>query len=343
MKGVIIHAPHDLRIEPIEVVPPAAGQLRIEIKAGGICGSDLHYYHHGGFGTVRLREPMALGHEIAGVVAEVGAGVMGVAAGDRVAVNPSLPCGVCFYCRQGMRNECLDMEFMGSAMRFPHAQGGFRQSVTVDVSQAVAIPSSLSYAEAAVAEPLAVCLHAAHRAGSLMGKSVLITGCGPIGALLTLVARHAGAATIVVTDVSSFALDFASRLGATRTINVAAAPEALAEYGVNKGTFDVVFEASGNSAALGDAIKAVRAGGTIVQVGLAGDMAFSMNLVVTKEVSLIGTFRFDTEFALAIELMGKGLIDVRPLLSHTLTFTDAGAAFELASDRSKAMKVQLSF
>src|SRR5215471_12184286 len=167
MRAVVIHAPKDLRIDSFPDATPGPGQVRVKIANGGICGSDLHYYHQGGFGTVRIREPMALGHEIAGVVAAVGQGVADLAVGTRVAVNPSLPCGACAYCREGMRNQCLDMRFMGSAMRDPHVQGGFREHVTVEAAQAIPIAERLSLAEAAMAEPLAVCLHAANQAGPL--------------------------------------------------------------------------------------------------------------------------------------------------------------------------------
>ena len=139
MRGVIIHAPKDLRVEEVETTPLGPRDVRVRIEAGGICGSDLHYYHHGGFGTVRLRQPMALGHEIAGTIDEVGSEVSRVQPGMRVAVNPSQPCDACRYCRAGQRNHCLDMRFMGSAMRFPHVQGGFRQSITIDERQAVPI------------------------------------------------------------------------------------------------------------------------------------------------------------------------------------------------------------
>jgi L-idonate 5-dehydrogenase len=121
MRGVVIHAPKDLRVDEVAVVAPGPGQVRVRIAAGGICGSDLHYYHHGGFGTVRIREPMALGHEIAGVIEEVGPNVDHLAPGTRVAVNPSRPCNVSRYCREGLHQHCLDMQFIGSAMRFPHA------------------------------------------------------------------------------------------------------------------------------------------------------------------------------------------------------------------------------
>jgi len=343
MRGIIIHAPKDLRIEDVAPEPLGPRDVRVRIEAGGICGSDLHYYHHGGFGTVRLRQPMALGHEIAGTVDDIGAEVSGVARGMRVAVNPSQPCNACLYCRAGQRNHCLDMKFMGSAMRFPHVQGGFRQSVTVGEAQAIPIAPTMTMAEAAMAEPLAVCLHAAARAGSLLGARVLVTGCGPIGALAIVAARLAGARSIVATDVSDYPLSLAARVGASETINVARDGERLAPHAVSKGTFDVLFEASGNEAALRGALDVLRPGGIIVQLGLGGEMKLPINALVAKELQLRGTFRFDEEFRLAVDLMGKGLIDAKPLLTETVPFERAVEAFDLASDRSRAMKVQLAF
>jgi L-idonate 5-dehydrogenase len=343
MRAVVIHAPRDLRIDTYPDPAPGPGEVRVKIANGGICGSDLHYYHHGGFGVVRIQQPMALGHEIAGVVAAIGDGVIGVQPGTRVAVNPSRPCGRCLHCQEGMRNQCLDMRFLGSAMRFPHVQGGFREFLTVDAAQAVPIADTLSLAEAAVAEPLAVCLHAGRQAGPLLGKRVLITGCGPIGALMILVARFGGAAEIVVTDVAEAPLAVARRLGATLAVNVAADAAALDPWRIGKGVFDVLFEASGNAAALRAALDLLRPGATLVQLGLGGEMTLPINTIVAKELQLRGTFRFDPEFELAVRLMGNGKIDVKPLITATMPFENAVAAFDLASDRAQAMKVQLTF
>ncbi|WP_320203413.1 L-idonate 5-dehydrogenase [Agrobacterium rosae] len=343
MRGIIIHASKDLRVEELEEPELASNEVRVQVSTGGICGSDLHYYHHGGFGTIRVLQPMALGHEFAGVVAQVAAGVSHLAPGMRVAVNPSRACGHCRFCAEGMQNQCLDMRFMGSAMRVPHVQGGFRETVTVDASQCVPIADSLSMGEAAMAEPLAVCLHAAKQAGSLLGKQVLITGAGPIGALCVLVACFAGAACIVVTDVADEPLVIATKIGADEVINVVKNSRTLQAYGKEKGTFDVLFEASGNQAALASALDVLRPGAVIVQLGLGGQMTLPVNTIVTKELQLRGTFRFHTEFAEAVDLMSKGVIDVKPLISATLPFTSATEAFDLASDRSRSMKVQLDF
>jgi L-idonate 5-dehydrogenase len=341
--AVVIHAPHDLRVEEGSVADLGPTDVEVRVGAGGICGSDLHYFHEGGFGTVRIREPMVLGHEIAGTVAAVGPGVRNVRPGDKVAVNPSLPCEACRYCLAGLANHCLDMRFYGSAMRFPHVHGGFRQRLVAQERQCVAVPADVPLEKAAFAEPLAVCLHAVSRAGPLLGKRVLITGAGPIGMLTLLAARHAGAGELVITDVAEAPLALARRLGADRALNVAAEKDAMASYEADKGTFDVMFEASGNPAALRQGIAAVRPRGIVVLIGIGGEASLMLNVLVAKEVDLRGTFRFDAEFAWAVDAIASGRIDPTPLLTEVVPLARAREAFDLASDRTRAMKVQLSF
>src|SRR4051794_4481469 len=343
MRAAVLHAAKDLRIEEVAAPPLGSRDVEVRIEAGGICGSDLHYYFDGGFGTVRLKEPMILGHEIAGTVARIGAEVAGVKAGQRVAVNPSRPCGQCGYCQEGKQQHCLDMRFYGSAMRFPHVQGGFRELLVCDATQAVAVPAAMSAAQAAFAEPFAVCLHAVNRAGPLLGKRVLVTGAGPIGALTVIAARRAGALEIVATDVADAPLAAARTVGADATINVTE-KDALARYQADNGYFDVMFEASGKPQALAGGLGVVRPGGIVVQIGIAGgEMSVPMNVVVAKEIDLRGTFRFHSEFVLAVALIGGGLVDVMPLLTATVPLAEANEAFALAADRRKAMKVQLAF
>jgi L-idonate 5-dehydrogenase len=342
MRSVVIHAPHDLRIEERAVEALGSGQVAVRIQAGGICGSDLHYFNHGGFGTVRLREPMILGHEIAGTVSEVAPDVIGVKVGDRVAVNPSRPCRHCRFCLGGLPNQCLDMRFYGSAMPMPHIQGGFRDVLVCDATQCE-VATRAPATELALAEPLAVVLHALGRAGSLLGERVLVTGCGPIGALVVAAARFHGAAEIIVTDIVDEPLAVARRLGADRAVNTAADPGALAEYGADKGQIGVMVECSGNERALRSGMEVVRPRGTIVQLGLGGDVSLPQNMVVAKELAIVGSFRFHEEFALAVRLIDAGRIDLTPLLTGTFPMEDAMAAFASANDRRTAMKVQLTF
>ena len=342
MKALVIHAAKDLRIEDRPPADPGPGQVRVEIARGGICGSDLHYYHDGGFGPVRLREPMVLGHEVSGHVVELGEGVTGLSVGDLVAVSPSRPCGACVYCQRRQHNQCLNMRFYGSAMLFHHIQGAFQQVLVADAAQCVPA-DGLNAGEAAMAEPLAVCLHATNRAGPLLGKAVLVTGCGPIGVLAIMCARRAGADLVVATDLSDFTLEKASEAGADEVINVGRPGEDLRRFAPDKGRFDAMFECSGSQAALASSIPAMRPGGVVVQLGLGGDMQVPMQAVTAKELQLRGSFRFHEEFATGVSLMQKGLIDVKPLITHTLALDQAVDAFSVASDRSRAMKTQIDF
>jgi L-idonate 5-dehydrogenase len=316
MKAIVIHGAGDLRIEDRKVPVLGPGKVEIRIGAGGICGSDLHYFNHGGFGAIRVVDPMILGHEVAGVVTAAGDGVTDVKPGDHVAVNPSRPCGVCQFCREGKQNHCLDMRFYGSAMRRPHVDGAFSEILLAEAGQCVVVGQDVSMNEAAF---------------------------GPIGCLAVLAARFAGAAEIVATDIVDEALAVAGRVGADRTINVARQNDALDAYAPNKGAFDVMFEASGNEAALRSGLDIVRPRGTIVQLGLGGEVSIPQNTIVAKELAVKGSFRFHEEFAVAARMIESRRIDVRPLLSDVLPLAQAENAFKLASDRRRAMKVQIDF
>ncbi len=342
MKTITAHAAKDLRIEDHPTPEPGAGEVLIAMEAGGICGSDLHYYNHGGFGTVRLKEPMILGHEVAGRIAKLGDGVTGLEVGQLVSVSPSRPCGHCRFCQIGAQQHCLNMRFYGSAMPFPHIQGAFREMLVADATQC-APADGLSATEAAMAEPLSVVLHAARQAGDLMGKRVLVTGCGPIGLLAVLVARAAGAIEIAATDITAFTLNKAHELGADHTVNVMDAPGGLDGFANDKGHFDVHFECSGVESALAAAVPALRPGATIVQLGLGGDMTLPLQAMTAKELVLKGSFRFHAEFHTAVEMMQAGRIDVKPLATHIKPMDQASEAFELASNRNEAIKVVIDF
>ncbi len=344
MEALVIHSPLDLRVENVPTPVVGPGQVRVRVRAGGICGSDLHYYQHGGFGAIRIQQPMVLGHEVAGVLDEVAPDVRHLAVGQRIAVNPSHACGQCRFCQLGLQNHCLDMRYFGSAMRMPHVQGAFRQELVINAAQAFPLADGISDAEGSMAEPLAVALHAVNRAGPLLGRRVLVTGCGPIGGMLIIAARRAGATHIVATDVVPQPLRKALAVGADQVINVAEAPGELAKYAAEKGQFDVLFEASGNASALRAAFDVVRPRGLIVQLGLSGsELTLPFNTIVAKEFDVRGAFRFHEEFGVAVSLINQRLVDLKPLVSATLPFRDAGRAFALAADRSQSMKVVLSF
>ncbi len=344
MRALVIHAPHDLRVEAFAAkdTPLGANDVSVRLAAGGICGSDLHYYHHGGFGTVRIKEPMALGHEVSGHVTAVGAGVRSVAVGELVAVNPSSPCGECPSCKRNEHNHCENMRFNGSAMRFPHVQGLFREQVNVPAARVFRIDAAVSPAEAALCEPFSVALHAVVQAGDLGGKTVLVSGCGPIGILTIVAARLAGATKVVATDITAYSLSMAARFGCDHGIDVAKDSEALAVYATNRGQIDVAFECSGNPNAIAAALNTLKPKGRIVLVGLGGDAVMPLNMIVAKELSVIGTFRFNAEFARAANLISTRVVDLSPMISATYPMENADEGFRQASDRTQATKVVIA-
>ena len=337
-----LHAAHDLRIEAFDLPEPGPGEVLVRLGAGGICGSDLHYFHDGGFGPIRVREPIVLGHEAAGTVERVGDGVA-LRPGTKVALNPSRPCMACTFCERGAFNHCLSMRFSGSAMRMPHEQGFFRERIVMPVAQCVPVPDAIGLDQAACSEPLAVCLHARNQAGPLAGKRVLVTGSGPIGALCAAVAREAGAVEITVTDIEDAPLAVARAMGATRTVNVARTPEAMEALAQDKGTIDVTFECSAAPSAIRGALACTRPQGTIVQVGVTGDAAVPINMLVAKEIVWRGTHRFHPEFPQAVAMIADGRIDVRPIITGSYPMDRALEAFEAAGDRKRAVKVQIAF
>ncbi|MFE6620942.1 L-idonate 5-dehydrogenase [Streptomyces sp. NPDC057740] len=339
MLGCVIHGQGDLRVEELPVPVPGPGQALVAVRYGGVCGSDLHYWRHGGVGDFRLREPMLLGHEVVGTVVAYGDGASGPVAGTPVAVHPATPCGVCPECADGRRNVCRDTRYLGSAARFPHVQGGFAAQVIVPADQLRPLPTGLGLRRAALAEPLSVALHAVRRAGEVAGRQVLVTGAGPIGCLVVAAAKAAGAARVTVTDLLPTALEYARIAGADTLVHADDPQDAGWPSEV-----DVAIEASGVAAGLDACLRLVRRGGVVVQLGMLppGHSPFAGNLVVSREIELRGAFRFDTEFDAALELLAAEA-SFDGLVSAVVPVRKAEAAFALAADRSGACKVLLDF
>lgn len=344
MLAAVLHGTKDLRIESIADAPLAPNDVRVKIAFGGICGSDLSYYFKGRVGDFAVKEPMTLGHEVSGVIAELGTAVEGLHVGMPIALNPSRPCLTCEFCRAGRNNLCLNMRFLGSAAVIPHVQGGFAQTLVVRSDQCVPVPDHVSLKAIACAEPLSVALHGVKRAGDLLGKRVLVTGSGPIGLLCTRVARLAGALEVCATDIVDPPLRVAATMGATQTHNVGADPDALKQYESKVGYFDVALEASGAPPALAAIFKVLKRGGRAVQLGMLppGEASLSVNMLQSREFELIGSFRFHEEFASAVAMLVSGVIDPAPILSAEYALADAAAAFGIAGDRTRAIKVHLA-
>lgn len=345
MRACVIHSAKDLRIEERQVPEIGDDEVLVRVRSGGICGSDIHYYRDGQISGFVIREPLIPGHEFAGEVAKVGAKVTRVAPGDRTAVNPGRACGHCPRCLEGRGNLCQNVFFMGSASRTPHMQGGFSEFVAVRESQCFPVKSDISFSEIAFAEPLSVALHAAQRAGNLMGRRVLVSGGGPVGQLVLCAARRGGAAHVTLTDVMDRPLEIARTMGADAAINVADGPENLANAAKAIGGYDVALEVSGVPVALNGAIEAVRPGGIVVLVGSppAGTSPMLASRVMTKELDLRGSFRFGQEFGDSVNCLAARRIDVRPLISREIPMENAAEAFAVAGDRSRNIKVMVTF
>ncbi len=337
-----LHRAHDLRIDTETLPAMGPDDVQVAVRYGGICGSDLHYFHDGGIGNVRVREPIVVGHEAAGHILAVGTDVDGLADGDPVAINPSRHCGSCRFCDRMDFNHCLNMRFMGSAATLPHEQGLFREIVTLPASQVHPLSRSVSLMAAACTEPLAVCLHAAARAPDLEGSRVLIAGAGPIGCLMTAVVARANPTDLVVTDMHDNPLAIAATLGAKTTLNISTHPERLESYGHEQGQFDTAFACTGAAAAIKSALSAIRPQGTLVMVGMAGTTPLPLNVLVKKELRLLGSHRFHVEFAAAVGLIDTGQINIMPIISHIQPLDNAMTAFPLAGDRTRSLKVLLS-
>lgn len=339
MLGCVIHGQGDLRTEKLPVPTPGPGQALVAVRYGGVCGSDLHYWRHGGVGDFRLREPMVLGHEVVGTVVSYGDGASGPAVGTAVAVHPATPCGVCPECADGRRNVCRDTRYLGSAARFPHVQGGFAAQMVVPAEQLRPLPAGLELRRAALAEPLSVALHAVRRAGDLRGRHVLVTGAGPIGCLVVAAAKAAGAGHVTATDLLPEALRYASAAGADTVVRADDPDDAGWPAEV-----DTAVEASGVAAGLDTCLRLVRRGGVVVQLGMlpSGRSPFAGNLVVSREIELRGAFRFDGEFDEALELLAAEPV-FDGLVSAVVPVREAESAFTLAADRSRSCKVLLDF
>lgn len=331
--------PLDLETLPTPEVEP--GGILIKNTAAAICGSDLHYWRHGAAGLSILKEPMLLGHEIVGVVRQGASDGSGPTPGTPVAVHPARPGpgdGSQRYPadRPNLSPGCA---YLGSAAHRPHTQGGFAHYVTLGAHMLRPLPAGLALRTAAVAEPASVAWHAVGRAGDVRGRSALVIGAGPIGALVVAVLRRAGAAQITVVDLHEAPLERARALGATRTL-LAADRTALAAVQP-----DVTVESSGSVPGLTAAITNTARGGRVVMLGLLppGEQPVPMATAIERELELTGSFRFNDEIDDVLQALADGSLDVEAVVTHEYAIEDALTALHTAADPVRSGKVLLRF
>ena len=327
MKAAVLHAPGEIRIEERERPQPGPREVLVEITAVGVCGSDVHYYEHGRIGPFVVEAPLVLGHESAGRVVELGEGASKHAVGDRVTLEPGVPCGRCRECRAGRYNLCADVVFFAT----PPIDGAFAEFVAIHEDFAFALPDSLSDEEGALMEPLSVGVWACQKAGVSAGDRVLVTGAGPIGQLAMQCALAFGATEVTVSDVNERRLALAERSGATRVVK---AGEAL-DFEV-----DALIECSGHPAALSAGIKALRPAGVAVLVGMGPeeDGTVPLSVIQTREIWVTGTFRYANTYPTAIALAASGRVDLKAIISGRFGLDDADAALRAGREDPDSVK-----
>jgi L-iditol 2-dehydrogenase len=328
--AAVLHGPHDLRIEAVPDEPLRAGAVRVAVRSVGICGSDMHYYSDGRNGTNVIAAPTILGHEGAGVIVGAGEGVSGSRIGENVVIEPALPCLRCATCLAGRYNVCP----FGTCFGSPPTNGLLRTWAVVDNQFAHSLPDTIDPDQASLLEPLAVAVWATMRAGDLTGRQVLVTGAGPIGLLVLQSALRAGAASVVVTDVSERRLEVARALGAAHTL-VAGREE------ISDDSVDVLFECSGRAAAL-PAVSALRPSGVLLVVGVQkpGAVPFPLAMVQRWEIDVRGCFRYGPgAFKTAIGWAADGRIDLGSLITSRYPLTGAEAAITAAITDNSQLKV----
>lgn len=338
MRAVVAHGAGDLRVEDVPVPDVEAGAVLVRVAFGGICGTDLHYYQHGRNGIYDLRRPLVLGHEIVGTITAVGAGVGApYDVGAAVALHPARPTPKPGATKALGLHLAPGGSYLGSASTDPHTDGGFAEYVAVDADQIRLLPAGLPLRRAVLAEPLAVAIHGVAQAGDVRGRTVLVSGAGPIGCLSVAALRAGGAGTIVVTDLAEEPLRIARGVGATRTVRLGG--DAVLE----EESFDVVVEASGAPVALASALGLVRRGGTIVQLGMlpAGDLSLPMAALVSREITLRGSQRFELELDDAIALLAA-TPELELVVTHEFPIDQGVDAFDAAASSSVAGKVVIA-
>ena len=311
MKVVRLHAPNDLRVHAQPEPEPGPGELLVRVQAVGICGSDLHWFGEAGIGDAKLSKPLVLGHEFTGVIAS------GPRQGERVAVDPAVPCHACEFCLQGNPNLCEQVRFAGHGV----VDGALQELIAWPEECLFPLPAALSNSDGVMLEPLGVAMHAVDLAHLRTGSSVGVFGCGPIGLLVIQMAQLAGATRVFVTEPLPHRLEAALKLGAR-------------EWKPGQ-ALDVAFEVAGDNDAVETAFAAAKPGGKVILAGIPADdrTSFSAAVARRKGLTIKMVRRMKFTYPRAIQLVENGLVDVRSLVSFHFPLEQAQQAFMVAQQR----------
>jgi len=339
----VLHAVNDIRLDKRPTPKPGPYDVLVAVRSVGICGSDVHYWTHGRIGPFILNAPMILGHESAGQVVAVGEKVTNLKAGDRITMEPGVPCRRCVHCKTGKYNLCPDVIFMAT----PPYDGSLSNYITHPADFCFKLPDHVSYDEGAMCEPLSVGVHAVSRANVSIGQNVLVTGSGPIGLMSILAAKAAGAGIIIVADIKPERLEVAKKIGATHIIDLTKTTDAVASVTeIVPGGVDAVIECSGATSAIALAIRGARPGGVVVLVGLgAPELTLPIVEAAVREVDIRGVFRYANAYPKALALIASGSVNVNPIITHHFPFEQVQQAFNVAlagQDAEKKMAIKVA-
>ncbi|AXI10431.1 butanediol dehydrogenase [Oceanobacillus zhaokaii] len=347
MKAAVIYGEKDVRIEDVEVAEVTKGKVKVKVAWTGICGSDLHAYHHG-LGVAyeehaisKRKVPLVLGHEFSGTVTEVGEGVTNVSIGDNVAIEPILYCGACEYCRKGDYNLCevSNVGFLGLS-----DDGGFAEFAVADAKHFHKLPETMSLEEGALVEPTAVAFHAVRNSGLKVGESAAIFGAGPIGLLLLLCAKAAGAAETFVVDISQERLEKAKELGATHVINPMEENAEEKIMAITGKGVEVAFEAAGAQPTFTSALAALRKKGTLLVVaGFSKEVSIDPNALLFKEAKIEFSLAYANDFPTVIKSIAEGKLDVRKVITRRIKLDElVEDGLELLTEDKSQAKILVS-
>lgn len=329
MKAAVLHKAHELRIEEVVRPTPREDEVLVRIKAVGICGSDMHLYDEGKIGNSVLESPLVIGHEAAGEVVEVGSAVTTLKVGDRVALEPGIPCRKCDYCKHGEYHLCPQVRFHG----VPGTNGYFAEYAVIPADFAYKLPEKLDYVQGAMLEPWAVGLQAAEEGNIVPGQTVAILGSGPIGLFTLQAVKLRGATKTIVVDMVDKRLELASKLGATHVFNagqVSTVDEIIRLTG-GKGA-DVVLETAGAVPTTQQSLQAVKRGGTVVLVGVNSQQMVPLDVVriVRSRLRVNGCFRYVNQYPVAVATAEAGLVDLESPVTHRFTLDQISEALEFS-------------
>ena len=339
MRAARLYAPRVIHVDDVPVPEPGPGEVLVRVSAVGLCGSDVHYYCDGHIGESAPSEPLVLGHEFAGTVEALGPGVGDLRAGQSVAVDPAIPCGVCEMCSEGHPNICPTVRFAGT----PPTDGALRELLAWPARQVIPLPPGMSPAVGAALETLGVCLHALNLGHVRLADRVAVLGAGPIGLLIARLAKLSGAVEVFVTDPNPARLAAARAVGADATIDVGREDPvgAILRFTAGRGV-DVTFEAAGALETPQQGVDVLRPGGTLVVVGICPDdrIALTATAPRRKGVTIKLCRRMKHVYPRTIALVERGLVDLDQIISHRYPLARTADAFaHLTEPATDALKV----